>query len=222
MLALLFLRGWSRLERNGSGPAAGLRELKPRYSWLVLTSVAAALILGVSAIIWRQLDQPAIDITVGPQVEPPAVPPAELQETPPPRNPNETQAAGTLAMARARWDYDPDAFSRAVRIEERRGDIPAVKITRDHSMLLTAVPRANAEGEVYLRYRITLVAVENPVWRRILRKPRGDRSDRASVLEVALSPRMFPKADSYHLKFEGESQSGWQTLGRLALQSPGK
>ena len=106
----------------------------------------------------------------------------------------------------------------AIRIEERRGDIPAVKITRAYSKLLTAVPRANAEGEVYLRYRITLAAAENTVWRRILRKPRGDVSNRARVLEVALSPRMFPKADSYQLRFEGESQSGWQTLGRVALQ----
>ena len=219
MLALLFLRAWSRLGKSISRPAAGLRELKPRYSWLALTGVAGALILGVSAIIWRQLDQPAIDIP-RPQVELPPVPPAGLRETPPPQNPNEKEAS-TLAMAEARWDYDPDAFSRAIRIEGRRGDIPAVKITRAYTKLLTALPRANAEGEVYSRYRITLVAAENPIWRRILSKPPGDVSDRASVLEVALSPRMFPKADSYQLRFEGESQSGWEALGRLALQPAG-
>ena len=67
MLALLFLRAWSRLGKSVSRPAAGLRELKPRYSWLALTSVAAALILGVSAIIWRQLDQPALDLPAAPQ-----------------------------------------------------------------------------------------------------------------------------------------------------------
>jgi hypothetical protein len=88
--------------------------------------------------------------------------------------------------------------------------------------LLTAVPRANADGEVYLSYRITMVAAENPVWQRILRKPRGDVSDRARVLEVALSPRIFPKAESYQLRFEGESQRGWQTLGRVALQPAAK
>ena len=222
MLALLFLRGWSRLGKSVSRPAAGLRESKPRYSWLALTSVAAALILGVSAIIWRQLDQPALDLPAGPQVELPPVPPAERLETPPPRNPNEKQASGTVAMARARWDYNPDAFSRAIRIEGRRGDIPAVETTSADTKLLTAVPRANAEGEVYRRYRITLVASENPVWQRILRKPRADVSDRARVLEVALSPRMFPKAASYQLRFEGESQSGWQTLGRVDLQHAGK
>lgn len=222
MLALLFLRAWSRLGKSVSRPAAGLGELTPRYLWLTLMSVAAALILGVSAIIWRQPDQLAIAIPAGLQVELPPVPPARPQEMPPPRNPNEKQAGRTLAVARARWDYDPDAFSRAIRIEERRGDIPAAKITRADSKLLTAVPRANADGEVYLRYRITLMAAENSVWRRILRKPRSDVSDRASVLEVALSPRMFPKADSHQLRFEGESQSGWQTLGRVALQPAGK
>ena len=221
VLALLFLRAWSRLGKSVR-PGAGLRELKPRYSWLALTSVAAALILVVSAIIWRQLDQPAIDIPAGPQVELPPVPPAEPQKTPPPRNPNENQARGTLAMARARWDSEPDAFSRAIRIEGRRGDIPAVKITPAYTKLLTAVPSANPEGEVYRRYRITLVAAEDPVWRRILRKPRGDLSDRARILEVAISPPKFPKADSYQLRFEGESQSGWQTLGRVALQPAGK
>jgi hypothetical protein len=222
MLALLFLRAWSRLGKSVGRPVAGLRELKPRYSWLALTSLAAALILGVSAIIWRQLDQPAIDIPAGPLVELPPVPPAEPRETPPPRNPNEKQARRTPAMVRARWYYDPDAFSRAIRIEERRGAIPAVEITRAYSKLLTVVSPANAEGEVYLRYRITLVAAENPVWQRILRKPRGAVSDRARGLEVALSPRMFPKADSYQLRFEGESQSGWQALGRVDLQPAGK
>ena len=109
-------------------------------------------------------------------------------------------------MAEARWNSDPDAFSRAIRIEARRGDIPAVKITGAYTKLLTAVPRANAQGEVYPRYRITLVATENPVWQRMLGKPRGDSSDRAGVLEVTLSPRMFPKAESYQLRFEGDSQ----------------
>jgi len=223
MLALLFLRAWSRLGKSVSGPVAGLRELKPRYSWLALTSVAAALILGVSAIIWRQLDQPTLDLPAGPQVELPPVPPVDPKETPAPPNPNEKQQApGTLAMARARWDYDPDALSRAIRIEGRRGDIPAVEITRAYTKLLTAVPRASAAGEVYRRYRLTLMAGENPVWQQILRKPRGDVSERASVLEVALSHGMFPKANSYQLRFEGESQSGWQALGRVALQPSGK
>jgi hypothetical protein len=218
MLALLFLRAWSRLSKSVSRPAAGLRELKPRYLWLALMSLAALLILGMSAIIWQQLDQPTIDLPPGPQIKLPPVPPAELRETPQPQNPNEKQAPSTLAMVRTKWDYSPDAFSRAIRIEERRGDIPAVKITLADSKLLAAVPRANADGEVYLRYRITLVAAENPVWQRIPSKPRVDVSDPVRVLEVTLSPQMFPKANSYQLRFEGESQSGWQTLGRLAIQ----
>ena len=222
MLALLFLRAWASLGKRVSRPTAGLRELEPRYSWLALASVAAALILGVTAIIWRQLHQPAIDMPPGPQVELPQVPPAELLVTPPPPNPNEKQDQRTLAMARARWDYDPDAFSRAIRIERRRGDVPAVKISLAYTKLLAAVPRADSKGEVYRRYRITLVAAENRVWRRVLRKPRGDVSDRASVLEVALSAGKFPKADSYQLRFEGKSQSGWETLGRVALQPAGK
>jgi hypothetical protein len=222
MLALLFLRAWSQLGKRVSGPAAGLRELKPRYSWLPLMILAAALISGVAAIIWWQLDQPAIEIPAGPQVELPQAPPAEPQETPVPHRPNKEQPRRTLAMVGARWDDAPDAFSRAIRIEERRGDIPTVKIRPAYAKLLTAVPRASAGGEVYLRYRITLLAAENSVWQRILHKPRGDVSDRARVLEVVLSPRMFPKADSYQLRFEGESQSGWQTLGRVALQSAGK
>jgi hypothetical protein len=222
MLALLFLRGWAALGQSVSSPAAGLRELKPRYLWLALTSVAAALILGVSAFIWLQMDQPAIDLPPAPQVVLPKVPPDGLQETTPPSNPDEKPGPGALAMAEAGWYYGPDAFSRAIRIEGRRGDIPSVRITGDYTQLLTAVARANAEGQVYRRYRITLVAAENPVWHRILRKPRGDAGDRASVMEVALSPALFPKADSYQLRFEGETQSGWEALGRLALQPSGK
>jgi hypothetical protein len=88
--------------------------------------------------------------------------------------------------------------------------------------LLTAVPRTNAEGQVYGRYRITLVAGENSVWRRTLRKAPGDASDRARIIEVTLSPGMFPRADSYQLRFEGEIKSGWEALGRLTLQPAGK
>jgi anti-sigma factor RsiW len=205
-----------------SRSAAGLRELKPRYLWLALASVAAALILGLSAIIWQQLDQPAMDLPPAPQVELPPLPPEEPHETPPLPNPNDKRVPRALEMAEARWDYDPDAFSGAIRIEPRRGDIPAVKIAGAYTKLLTAVPRANAEGEVYSRYRITLVATENPVWQRILGKPRGNAIDRPGVLEVALSPRIFPKAESYQLRFEGESQRGWQTLGRVALEPAGK
>jgi hypothetical protein len=223
MLALLFLRAWPSLGTSISRPAAGLRALEPRLSWAALMSIAAALILGVTAIIWRQLEQPAIDLPPGPQIELPAVPAAELLVTPPPPpDPGEKQDQRTLAVARARWDYDPDAFSRAIRIERRRGDIPSVKISLAYTKLLAAVPRADAEGEVYRRYRITLVAEENRVWRRVLRKPQGDVSDRAIVLEVALSAGIFPKADSYQLRFEGESQRGWETLGRVALQPVGK
>jgi hypothetical protein len=222
MLALLFLRAWAPLGRSLSRPASGLRELKPRYLWFALTSVAAALILGASAFIWLQMDQPAIDLPPAPQVVLPKVPPDGLQETTPPSNPDEKPGPGALAMAAAGWYYAPDAFSSAIRIEGRRGDIPSVRITGDYTQLLTAVARANAEGQVYRRYRITLVAAENPVWQRILRKPRGDAGDRASVMEVALSPALFPKADSYQLRFEGETQSGWEALGRLALQPSGK
>jgi hypothetical protein len=201
---------------------AALEELKPRYLWLALASLAGALILAVSAIIWWQMGQPAMDLPPAPQVELPQVPPEEPHETQLPPNPSEKQDQRTLAMARARWDYDPDAFSRAIRIERRRGDIPSVKISLAYTKLLAAVPRANAEGEVYRRYRITLVAAENPVWHWVLGKPRGEASDRAIVLEVALSAGIFPKADSYQLRFEGESQSGWETLGRVALQPAGK
>jgi hypothetical protein len=222
-LALLFLRAWSRLRESVSRPAAGWRELRPRLSWLALTGAVAAAILVLLAVVWQQLDQPKIDMPPAPQVVLPRVPPPGVQETPPPPNPNEEQPGRTLAMAQVRWDYDPDAFSRAIRIEERRsGDVPAVKVTGAYPKLLTAVARANAEGKVYLRYRIILVAAENPVWQQILRKPRGNMSDRASVLEVVLSPSMFPHADSYQLRFEGESQSGWQTLGRVALEPAGK
>jgi hypothetical protein len=222
VLALVFLRAWSLLGGTVSRPAAGLRELKPRYSWLALASVAAALILGVSAIIWRQLDQPVLELPPGPQVVLPPVPPPEVRDMPAPRDPDEKPNREALAMVRTRWDFDPDALSRAIRIEERRGDIPAVTITTADPKLLTAVPRANAEGEVYLRYRVTLVAAESAVWRQILRRPQSDVSDRARVLEVTLSPGMLPRAESYQLRFEGESRSGWQTLGRVTLQPAGK
>ena len=222
MLALLSQRAWSRFRNSIGRPAAGSTELKPRYSWLAITSIATALILALSAIIWQQQDRPASDIPSGQQVDLPPVQPPEPPKTPPPPNPNAKQAGSTQAMVQARWDYDPDAVSRAIRIEERRGDIPAITITRAYTKQLTAVPRANAQGDVYLRYRITLVAAENPVWQQVLRKPRGDVNDRARVLEVALSLPMFTKADSYQLRFEGESQSGWQTLGRVALQPAAK
>jgi hypothetical protein len=179
-------------------------------------------ILVLSALIWVQLNQPALELPPAPKVELPQVPPPGLEETPTPLNPDEEQAPRTVAIAEARWDYDPDAFSSAIRIEGRRGDIPTIEITRADTKLLTAVPRANAEGELYRRYRIRLVASENQVWQGILGKARGDMSDRIRVLEIALSPRMFPKADSYQLRFEGETRSGWQALGRVALQPAGR
>jgi hypothetical protein len=222
MLALLFLRGWSRLGESFSRPVTGLRELRPRYLWLALASLAAAVTLVLSALIWVQLNQPALELPPAPKVELPQVPPPGLEETPTPLNPDEEQAPRTVAIAEARWDYDPDAFSSAIRIEGRRGDIPTIEITRADTKLLTAVPRANAEGELYRRYRIRLVASENQVWQGILGKARGDMSDRIRVLEIALSPRMFPKADSYQLRFEGETRSGWQALGRVALQPAGR
>jgi hypothetical protein len=219
MLALLFLRVWLRLAGTVSRPVAGLRELEPRYLWLAMAGVAAALILGLSAILWRQPHQSAVDVPPAPQVEAPPAPPDEPPETPPPGNVNRTEAPRIAAMARAGWIYSPDALSQAIRIEGRRGEVPTIKISRARTTLLTAVPRANADGNAYQRYRIALVAGENQIWRQTLSSPRSDVSDRAHVLQVTLSPRMFPKAESYQLRFEGESQSGWQTLGSVVLQT---
>jgi len=36
-------------------------------------------------------------------------------------------------------------------------------------------------------------------------------------LSLELSPQRFPKADSYQLRVEGETQGGWQSLGQVQL-----
>jgi len=196
-------------------------ELKIDYSWFVKAAIALALMLGVLMIIWRQLRPTQRDFSVPPrQVELMPTPATELSPTPPPvQTPVRPQNQRTPAaqIARVAWNKDPHAVDNAIRLEVRRGGVPNVEISNTTATLLLAVNNADSDKRPYHRYRLILTAAEKSIWERILQAPKVTSGSHAYVLTLEFSPERFPKADSYRLQIEGETQAGWQSVGQLIL-----
>ena len=196
------------------------KKLKPRYSWLVKIAVVSAILLGGLIIIWRQLNPASRDLPAPAKVELPPTPTRDLLPptlpSPTPIEPQRDRPPSAL-IAQATWSRNSDALTDAVRLEVRRGNVPTVDISVTKPRLLIAVNRTDAEERKYQRYRFRLIADENTMWESTLRAPQVGSSGRVHVLNLALSPQRFPKAGSYRLRVEGETQDGWQPAGQLML-----
>ena len=213
-------RMWFWLAEMARGRREDPEGFKSGYWWLVKAGVTVALIMGVLLIVWHQLRPAQFSSPAPRQVQ---LPPAPTREVLPPiPSPSVTIVPRTekemASLAQATWHKDPEAVTSAVRIQVRRGSVPSVEIPLTQTTQLIALNRADAEDRIYYRYRIVIVAAEKPIWQRMLKAPQASSSSRAHVLKLELSPQRFPKADSYSLRVEGETEGGWQSMGQIVLQ----
>ena len=220
--SLLARRAWLGLVDITKGRREGSAGFTPGYSWLAKTGVSVALVLSLLAIVWYQLRPTQTTLPVPTQVELPTTPdagsPSPIHPAPEPPGGRRSPTTQPVHIANTTWDKDPQAVDRAIRIGERRGSAPSVDISGPQTKLLFALPQVDAADQKYLRYRITIEAAEKPIWERTLQHPGAGASRRRPVLNVEFSPVDFPKADSYRMRFEGETQSGWQAIGQVSLR----
>lgn len=223
-ISWLAQRTWFRLVGLARGPDRS-EQSQPGYRWPVKVGLTVALFLSsamIIAIVWRQLQSSKPKLPVAPhQVELAPVPLTESSpsaaSSPVPAGPRTEKGPSSL-IARATWDNNPNALDNAIRLELRRGGVPSVEIPAKPSTQLIALNRADAEDRPYQRYRVLVLAEEKPIWQTTLQTPQGKSSGRAHVLNLELSPKRFPKSDSYRLRVEGETQNGWQSIGVITLQ----
>jgi hypothetical protein len=201
----------------------GSQRPRAGYSWLVKGGVTATLLLSLIAIIWWRLRPVPISLPPPPEVAVQPPPEVEPPQTPPqiPAAPRGTQTPPTV-IASAVWDHDPEAVRRAIRVSLRRGDVPGVDIARTQATLLLALARADADDKEYRRYRITLAAADESLWTQTLPALQRRSGSDTDVVRLRLFPRLLPKADSYRLRFEGETVDGWQLLGQVVLHLAGR
>jgi hypothetical protein len=186
------------------------------WSWLAKVGAAAALLAVVASLLWIQRQPsppdlprpPRADIPRPPETQPPAPP----VPTPPP-----VQEGGSPLMARATWSQDPATALRAIPIESTRDEVARVDVSRDQAMLFISVPADDAASRKYARYRITLGVAEKRFWQQTLRAPDVSLTGRDHIVNVVLFPRRLPERDSYNLRIEGQTRSGWQELGSVRL-----
>jgi hypothetical protein len=120
------------------------------------------------------------------------------------------------------WIRDDRALDNAIRLETRRGSAPRIPISKAAALLEVAVNRSNAEEREYIRYRLVLTADEKSIYEQILQPPRLPADRRAYVMRLALTPERFPKANSLRLRVDGETRSGWESVGEIVLLPAGK
>ena len=192
-----------------------LGPLKPAYVWLL---GIAALIAVIGLVVLWQRTRPREVFVPDRRVEVIATPtpggfPQPTVSRSPERQPSPADRASDIA--RASWSTDPTAIDRAIRIELTRGGAPAIEVS-DPAKLQLAVNRVDANNESYRRYRINVIAQGQVSWERILQAP-AHAGGRAHVMNLELSLRQLPAAESYQLRLDGETQNGWENLGVLVL-----
>jgi hypothetical protein len=192
---------------------------KPEYAWLAKVGVAVALVIAVFMFIWFQLRPPQSQVPPPQRAEQPSMREKEPAVTPPVTPPESPPAPkeAPLLIARATWSTDPEASLRAIRIEPTRSGAMAVDLSHSQATLFIRVPIDDETGEMYFRYRITLLAQDKPFWLLTLRAPEPAVTARAHILRVILFSQQLPESNSYDLQVEGRTESGWKPLGHVSL-----
>jgi hypothetical protein len=213
--AWLGLTEWRRRSRDVS---PGLR---PGYSWLAkaAAAVAAVGIIAFAFILYQQ-QRTQIELPTPPRAALPTVPQIEpvsprspaLPPVPPPSGQEPNQL-----IARATWNMAPDAALGAIRIEGTRSEATAVDLSLTQVTLLISLPVEDDRGQTYSRYRVTLVSAQKPVWTQTLRAPQASPGKRRHILSVVLFPQRLPREGSSAAQVEGQTRSGWQSLGQVPL-----
>jgi len=122
-----------------------------------------------------------------------------------------------VLIAQANWNPNPEAVLRAMRIEQTRSEVAQVDRSSRQTRLLISLPVHSDEGRIYSRYRVTLVVAGKEIWQPSFQAPPVGEDKRRRVLEVVLFPQRLPEANSYELRVEGRTPSGWQPLGHVLL-----
>jgi hypothetical protein len=116
------------------------------------------------------------------------------------------------------WSQDLETVPQAMSIAPTRARVNRVDLSRQQAILLIRLSRYDEESQPYSRYRITLVASGQRLWQRTLDAPPVGLTEGEHVLKLTLFPSHLPKADTYELHVQGQSQSGWQLVGQALLQ----
>ncbi|HKR60130.1 MAG TPA: hypothetical protein VJS64_10390 [Pyrinomonadaceae bacterium] len=216
-------RIWHVITGRSDGSSKKSEQYDPVYGWLLLAAVSLVLVVGAFVLVWWRTRPLPVDTPQGSRTEKLPTPPVEISPSPrsvPSRVP--TPSSPAHQIVRVTWIHDARALDNAIRLETRRGGEPSIDIGNTPTVLRLAVNRLDAEEQKYLRYRLILTAGEGSIYEQVLQPPRPLANSRAYVLSVALTPERFPKADSYKLRIDGETQRGWQGVGQIVLQVAGK
>jgi hypothetical protein len=85
-------------------------------------------------------------------------------------------------------------------------------------MLLISLPVYDDETEeTYSSYHVTLSSAEKSIGQQMLRAPKISSNRRRHILSIDLFPQRLPERGAYDLRVEGQTQSGWQSLGHVLL-----
>jgi hypothetical protein len=216
--------GFGLTEKLGShGQTSG--EIKPNYVWLAKAGAVVTLIVGALVIAWFQFRQQSPPMVSPPRAEQPGMkqqqgaPPT--QPSPPSIQPPTPREPASL-IARAAWSTDPDAALRAISIERTRSGTPTAKLSPPETTVFVKLPVEDETGRTYSDYRITLVSHGKSIEQQALAAPKLTTAARVHILSVTLLSERLPKSDFSDLRVEGRSKTGWRSIGRLHLSSPGQ
>jgi hypothetical protein len=166
-------------------------------------------------LIWIQRQRSPLDLPEPPRA---AIPRPPVEEPPsPPAHPPALPETPQL-IAQATWSREVETLAHALSIETTRASPSRVDLSREQTTLLVRLPRFDKESRPFSRYRVTLVASGQPMWQRTLDAPRRGLTEDEQVMKLTLFSKRLLKADAYELQVQGQSQSGWQLVGRALLQ----
>jgi hypothetical protein len=206
-LSWLAQRAWF-----GSGTDFSL----PKASLIGKVAAALALIIIAVTFIWYRL-QPLPGLPTPPRLEI-ARPPEDVDRGSP-RTPHHEPR--TTMLARAAWSLNPETLGQALPIETRRGEAKTIDLSSRQATVLLSLPIYGPGDQAYPHYRLTVRLGERSLWQQSLRAPPVVQNMPRHVLNVTLFPQQLPKAESYDLRMEGQTGSGWKPLGRVTLQRKG-
>lgn len=208
-------RSWAAITARIRVDRDDPESLSQGYGWLVKVGITAALILAALALLWLRLPLSQPERRPPEQVE---IPPAEkTPETPnPPQRPPANQ--GTRLIARARWSLKPQDALLAIPIEPTRGETRMVDFSQERTRILLSLPLYDDQGNAYSRYRMTLIADDQPLWRQSLGSQALRSSAQARILDLTLFSEHLRQKRSIAIRIEGQRRNLWESLGQLLLR----
>lgn len=183
--------------------------------------ILAMSIAALGLLLWQfqrrpRIQEKPLDKTI--MVNPPELEPQEERSPAAGNAPLSTDVK--VEVARVRWRTDREAALGAIPIELTRAETPTLDFSGRQTKLTLSLPLYDPQGQPYSRYRLTLIAAENHLWRHTIIAPKISLTGYAHILEIALFNRRLAKNSKYRIHVEGLIQSGWRPIGEVKFSGP--